>query len=86
MPRKEVLPQLRVAPLAGSVDRNITLTYTEENLPVAPLAGSVDRNSAGGERERTKEVAPLAGSVDRNPLFGTPRDALACRSPRGERG
>ena len=36
-----------VAPLAGSVDRNIRKTAKECGLDiVAPLAGSVDRNAA----------------------------------------
>ena len=36
----------RVAPLAGSVDRNRHKLPTTIRLGVAPLAGSVDRNCA----------------------------------------
>ena len=35
---------LRVAPLAGSVDRNRLRMMYPSSMPVAPLAGSVDRN------------------------------------------
>ena len=37
----------RVAPLAGSVDRNLKRVRDTEHKAVAPLAGSVDRNVSG---------------------------------------
>ena len=56
-----------VAPLAGSVDRNIPSTYKDaQDKPVAPLAGSVDRNTEVQRMNKEAVVAPLAGSVDRN--------------------
>ena len=41
--------QYRVAPLAGSVDRNNEVHQFENYDNVAPLAGSVDRNTSNGE-------------------------------------
>ena len=56
-----------VAPLAGSVDRNLEEMLSKRLQPVAPLAGSVDRNHRLGPGQRKPaDVAPLAGSVDRN--------------------
>ena len=62
--------QPRVAPLAGSVDRNgICGGLLGVRGGVAPLAGSVDRNANAGNIEKlVGSVAPLAGSVDRNCL------------------
>ena len=58
---------IRVAPLAGSVDRNVEdVSIHPRLLAVAPLAGSVDRNGASMPQNRSAGVAPLAGSVDRN--------------------
>ena len=83
--RRTRLPH--VAPLAGSVDRNLEPPLPPAAGRVAPLAGSVDRNILRTDDwARPITVAPLAGSVDRN--FA----ALPCmraglgRSPRGERG
>ena len=57
----------QVAPLAGSVDRNVPIWPKLSMLPsVAPLAGSVDRNGFDVNQEVSYLVAPLAGSVDRN--------------------
>ena len=42
-----------VAPLAGSVDRNGSLTWKASPICVAPLAGSVDRNPSSGPPART---------------------------------
>ena len=47
---KEMIKILNVAPLAGSVDRNIMHKKEEYRHRVAPLAGSVDRNEYIGER------------------------------------
>ena len=57
---------LMVAPLAGSVDRNVFYSLYLGGSGVAPLAGSVDRNHAGDGYRLILAVAPLAGSVDRN--------------------
>ena len=58
----------RVAPLAGSVDRNCQTYDAYRIFKVAPLAGSVDRNGHVGGRILARDlfVAPLAGSVGRN--------------------
>ena len=56
----------RVAPLAGSVDRNRLCSLPPARSHVAPLAGSVDRNNFMAKQRSEEEVAPLAGSVDRN--------------------
>ena len=61
---------LGVAPLAGSVDRNIERVDYEMHKVVAPLAGSVDRNHHRQQRLGAHRVAPLAGSVDRNSVPG----------------
>ena len=42
-----------VAPLAGSVDRNVSFTQHVKILDVAPLAGSVDRNIKQGPMNAT---------------------------------
>ena len=56
-----------VAPLAGSVDRNVYALADAAGQRVAPLAGSVDRNrSTRYSCTKRSCVAPLAGSVDRN--------------------
>ena len=61
------LLMVAVAPLAGSVDRNIVVTSLRGLSPVAPLAGSVDRNDEiNPDKMKEVKVAPLAGSVDRN--------------------
>ena len=59
---------MEVAPLAGSVDRNMLGNTVNKFCPVAPLAGSVDRNHTYGDAFLCimSKVAPLAGSVDRN--------------------
>ena len=78
-----------VAPLAGSVDRNLFPSVSSAGLRrgVAPLAGSVDRNlcTATSYLSPTR-VAPLTGSVDRNILLFRFLDWLSRRSPHGERG
>ena len=59
----------KVAPLAGSVDRNghVGGRILARDLFVAPLAGSVGRNdNEEGTISVMEEVAPLAGNVDRN--------------------
>ena len=64
-----IFSPIKVAPLAGSVDRNFSWRRTL-TLPsaVAPLAGSVDRNALVEVVDPyIQHVAPLAGSVDRNP-------------------
>ena len=61
-----------VAPLAGSVDRNIRGECQISMLLVAPLAGSVDRNHFPALPVIEVTVAPLAGSVDRNLHFSRP--------------
>ena len=59
-----------VAPLAGSVDRNIGFLKERKYIyRVAPLAGSVDRNQLILAVQNFRHVAPLAGSVDRNCLM-----------------
>ena len=55
-----------VAPLAGSVDRNVDVATRRYVNNVAPLAGSVDRNYYDLTLKEWRDVAPLAGSVDRN--------------------
>ena len=51
--RKAVKDTVRVAPLAGSVDRNfIRRSAGDDAGDVAPLAGSVDRNSELGNALR----------------------------------
>ena len=75
-----------VAPLAGSVDRNVAAGVMLPVISVAPLAGSVDRNVDNGGVLLPTHVAPLAGSVDRN-FPQTVNELFFCsRSPRGERG
>ena len=59
-----------VAPLAGSVDRNVEYASNAQQYYVAPLAGSVDRNRSTLTQEIDTYVAPLAGSVDRNQSYG----------------
>ena len=60
-------PGTEVAPLTGSVDRNMPMARPCIRLtPVAPLTGSVDRNFKPGSPARCQVVAPLTGSVDRN--------------------
>ena len=77
---------LRVAPLAGSVDRNDELTALRQGNRVAPLAGSVDRNQKPKLTPPIRAVAPLAGSVDRNVVDPDELFQDYRRSPRGERG
>ena len=63
---------LKVAPLAGSVDRNGQSKELRAGLVVvAPLAGSVDRNPYSNYTSIICDgaVAPLAGSVDRNSRY-----------------
>ena len=83
-----ILLDFTVAPLAGSVDRN--LLWSNACLlgrRVAPLAGSVDRNSEARMRGLlTTAVAPLAGSVDRNLADQCVEKKHTGRSPCGERG
>ena len=56
-----------VAPLTGSVDRNVSMGSPTLWTPVAPLTGSVDRNDRQSLRSLLNSaVAPLTGSVDRN--------------------
>ena len=83
-----ILPPLDwVAPLAGSVDRNVKIFLSVLGLTVAPLAGSVDRNLPVQFPIRLRYcVAPLAGSVDRNTLMFSIFVGIPSRSPRGERG
>ena len=77
----------RVAPLAGSVDRNGVGGLVFRCEHVAPLAGSVDRNAGSYlARDGFQRVAPLAGSVDRNVLLEKVTHRWESRSPRGERG
>ena len=77
----------KVAPLAGSVDRN----HGGAGAPVTE-ARSLPSRGAWIEMELTVQntimapVAPLAGSVDRNAGVGVCRPGVHCRSPRGERG
>ena len=80
-------PMEKVAPLAGSVDRNYADPRLNEKDQVAPLAGSVDRNKLSAFIPICNSmVAPLAGSVDRNlPEVYAPAGE-GRRSPRGERG
>ena len=61
-----LFPRPRVAPLAGSVDRNFAVCAPAARGRVAPLAGSVDRNPQPVYIDTEGGVAPLAGSVDRN--------------------
>ena len=76
-----------VAPLAGSVDRNLISKHIVIRfVTVAPLAGSVDRNIYHELTEIAALVAPLAGSVDRNFSSSVYRVPPRGRSPRGERG
>ena len=76
----------KVAPLAGSVDRNCMVSPYNKVPHVAPLAGSVDRNQKFARPPAPWSVAPLAGSVDRNEGFSYIYGAAIRRSPRGERG
>ena len=64
--RRKLSSGCKVAPLAGSVDRNESLCGRHGRWEVAPLAGSVDRNDRGAFFLKAVWVAPLAGSVDRN--------------------
>ena len=85
---KTIFPLPRVAPHAGSVDRNSLGTKDSYGVEqVAPHAGSVDRNIIKSVFDREMgNVAPHAGSVDRNiPEFVCGILATS-RSPRGERG
>ena len=75
-----------VAPLAGSVDRNLNNAMATINNAVAPLAGSVDRNYVDEAGNMVLGVAPLAGSVDRNIYAYRFAVSTGGRSPRGERG
>ena len=78
---------MRVAPLAGSVDRN-----TPIKLRLALDAGSLPSRGAwieigtGGQAACLGAVAPLAGSVDRNTVLVVVSLRQFGRSPRGERG
>ena len=65
-----------VAPLAGSVDRNLNVWLSKTAYVVAPLAGSVDRNLHFSRPDKGPLVAPLAGSVDRNTAFALPASGL----------
>ena len=77
LPRVQCQFPFSVAPLAGSVDRNVSLRLAELLEQVAPLAGSVDRNiSEDWVASETVEVAPLAGSVDRNGPVGVALDLV----------
>ena len=78
--------ELGVAPLAGSVDRNIPMFAAFCVRSVAPLAGSVDRNQTLVLGNTFPGVAPLAGSVDRNLSLIVWLILVYSRSPRGERG
>ena len=85
--RQEAKATKTVAPLAGSVDRNIYRQMVALcRIVVAPLAGSVDRNHLTLTYEKPFLVAPLAGSVDRNQQLQVQAMAGNGRSPRGERG
>ena len=76
-----------VAPLAGSVDRNIDTEGGTKRLDVSlPSRGAWIEIILHCEVMSTPVVAPLAGSVDRNfdPVLATVESEG--RSPRGERG
>ena len=77
-----------VAPLAGSVDRNICCLEDKEQVhDVAPLAGSVDRNSS-----LSSNLGGIASSLPSRGAWIEMMDSflicweLSSRSPRGERG
>ena len=76
-----------VAPLAGSVDRNITATMRIGTVKVAPLAGSVDRNASDLYDAGVGVLSlPSRGAwieIIHAPCGGA---AYLRRSPRGERG
>ena len=74
-----------VAPLAGSVDRNMNKIRVNLAHFVAPLAGSVDRNKKARPPAGVLFcVAPLAGSVDRNaPYFASSAAMLSSLPSRG---
>ena len=78
----------KVAPLAGSVDRNRDTTTGETyRVTVAPLAGSVDRN---GYQEawadyRYQSLPSRGAWIEIGPWFAF-LQRLQGRSPRGERG
>ena len=77
----------RVAPLAGSVDRNLGRFELIFQKFVAPLAGSVDRNNwLNLGKQLVTAVAPPAGRVDRNGDIVDDAYWGSGRSPRGERG
>ena len=76
-----------VAPLAGSVDRNIQPTMAEDSYQKSlPSRGAWIEILLGKLRAAREMVAPLAGSVDRNLKLVKPGPVLMGRSPRGERG
>ena len=83
-----IAEQARVAPLAGSVDRNFLGARFFALLGVvAPLAGSVDRNSNKELRTLYEKVSlPSRGAWIEMPGYGLALTKARSRSPRGERG
>ena len=71
-------PRQDVAPLAGSVDRNVEMEMKDNDIKVAPLTGRVDRNFTAWIVTKTDPVAPLTGRVGRK--YGC---VLPCLHPVG---
>ena len=77
----------RVAPLAGSVDRNLYPSAAATSLAQSlPSRGAWIEIGEALVIPMLREVAPLAGSVDRNITLTYDEESLPRRSPRGERG
>ena len=78
----------RVAPLAGSVDRNPELSAgAVQAVTVAPLAGSVDRNKIRAlSQEENERSLPSRGAWIEIRRHSTVISRWQSRSPRGERG
>ena len=76
-----------VAPLAGSVDRNIPAnTPLRRTLWSLPSRGAWIEINVLASLNLRLIVAPLTGSVDRNAAPPAARLRAAGRSPHGERG
>ena len=76
-----------VAPLAGSVDRNIPEGDVYRLAAVAPLAGSVDRNGfVVSNVEGISASLPSRGAWIEMQMRSGSIAKPSSRSPRGERG
>ena len=81
------LASTAVAPLAGSVDRNICCLENKDQVHESlPSRGAWIEIRTAGQSTAPSIVAPLAGSVDRNYVCREWLQVSQRRSPRGERG